>query len=222
MGKKETVISQAPPPVTAGQSAAEYAAALPAILEAQLEFQPQFDQATFDSFQEFAPQYAGVNQQVLEQFSPNQAALGEQLAQQALDGAENGLPDDLRQAYLNDFKALAGNQVNAPIGGDFVGQNLLQQDLGYRQFNQNLGLSLAGRAPISQAYQQPSQFQTANQFGQAFNTISNNTNQSNALNRTQTSNSFDPFSSFSQVAGGVGGLLTGASGFFPQSSTPTR
>jgi hypothetical protein len=215
MGKKETVVQSSPPPVTASQSAAEYAAALPQILQAQLEFQPQFDQATFDSFEALAPDFARVNQQVLEEFSPQQAALGEALATQALEGSEQGLPDDLRAQFLDDFKALAGNQVNAPIGGDFVAKNLLGEDLAFRQFNQNLGLSLSGKVPISTAFQQPSQFQVANQFGNAFNTISNNTNQFNALNTTRTGSTYNPLGTTASIFGGAGGLLTGGGFFSP-------
>ena len=59
-GGTTVVQSNTPAPPTAGQSAAEYAAALPSILQAQLQYQPQFDQAQFESFTKLAPQYTAA------------------------------------------------------------------------------------------------------------------------------------------------------------------
>lgn len=169
-GGTEVTQATPPQPISAGQSAKEYAAALPEILAAQLQYQPQFDAATFRSFQELAPQYAQVSQDVLNQFSPNQAALGEELAAQALQRSQEGLTTAEEDMFKNTFKSLVGNQVNAPIGADWIAKNLLEQDMAAKQYGQNLGLSLSGKVPLSTAYQQPSAYQVAPSFGQAFGT----------------------------------------------------
>lgn len=174
MGGGQTVVQPSVPQApTAGQSAAEYAAALPTILQSQLQYQPQFDQATFDSYASLAPEYARVTDEVMKQYSPNQAALGEALAGQALQGAQAGLPDALKQQYLDQFKALAGENVFSGSGADFVSKNLLGEDLAYRQYNQNLGLSLSGKVPLTQAFQNPTQFQVSQGFGDTYSNMMN-------------------------------------------------
>lgn len=211
MGGGTEIVQNTPPAApTAGQSAAEYAAALPTILQSQLQYQPQFDQATFDSFQALAPEYARVSQEVLSQYSPNQAGLGEALAGQALQGSQNGLPDALKQQYLDQFKALAGDNVFSGSGADFVSKNLLGEDLAYRQFNQNLGLSLSGKVPLSQAYQNPSAFQVTQGFGDTYSNMMNAYGSVyNGAGRPMQVNRPDYMTGIGNVLGGLGKVATG-------------
>lgn len=140
----------AAPAPTAAQSAAEYAAALPTILKAQLDFQPQFDKAQFDSAQTLGPQYAALLDQINRQTNPNTANIQETLAGQALQGSTaTQIPDYMRQQYLDQVNAQLGTNANAPIGADYVSRGLINQAEGYRQYYQNLGLSLAGRQPLA-------------------------------------------------------------------------
>lgn len=214
MGGGQKVVNPTPPaPVSAGQSAADYAKALPQILAAQLAYQPQFDQASFDAFAQLAPEYARINQQVLEQYQPTQAALGEQLAKQALDGSVNGLPTDLRNQYLNDYKALVTPNLGSGLAANYVANNLLGQDLAYRQYNQNLGLSLQNKVPISTAFQNPSQFQVANSFQSAFDTAQSGQNAFIGGSRPFTIQQPDRLGQIGQILGGVGGAFTGIGAF---------
>lgn len=211
MGSSPQVIQAPTPPaaMSAGQSAKEQAAAMETILASQLEYQPQFDQQAFESFSELAPQYAQVSQDVLEEYNPNQTALTEDLAAQFLEGSQQGLPDDLKAEFLNTFKANVFDP-SSPVGASAVAKNLMMEDLAFRQFNQNAGLSFLGRAPVTQAYQNPSQFQVGNSFGQAFSTGTQGQNAfiagSRPLGFTQGQTTAD---AFSQYAGGLGGLMSG-------------
>lgn len=135
---------------TASQSAAEYAAALPTILSAQLKFQPQFDQAQYDSAATLGPKYAALLDQINKQTNPQTAALQETLAGQAMQGATaTQIPDYMRKQYQDTVNAQLGTNANAPIGADYVSRGLINQAEGYRQYYQNLGLSLAGRQPLA-------------------------------------------------------------------------
>lgn len=168
MGGGQKLVQSTPPAApTAGQSAAEYAAALPQILQAQLQYQPAFDQQALDSFRELGPQYAQISRDVLNQYSPNLAALDETLAKQALDMSQNGLSQSAQDMFKNQFKSLVGDQANSGIGANFIAKNLLQQNLAYQSEGRNLGLSLQGKVPISQPYSQPS-FNVAQGFAPAF------------------------------------------------------
>ena len=162
---------QAPAAPTAGQSAAEYAAALPSILQAQLQYQPQFNQADYESFAKLAPQYTAVYDQINKQYYPETYGFQEQLAKQASEGAGGNIPDWMQQQYRDQANAQLGSNVNSPVGADYVSRGLIDQAQQYRQYYQNLGLSLAGRQPLtSTQYQNPS-FNVADQFGQNYNTV---------------------------------------------------
>jgi hypothetical protein len=189
-------------------------------LDAQLQFQPQFDRAAFESFAELAPQFARVSRDVLEETSPNLARLDDALARQALEGTTQGLSDDERDMFRDEFKALVGNQVNSGIGADFVARNLLREDLNARRFNQNLGLSLQNKVPISQAFQQPSQFQVASGFQPAFNTAQMGQQSFMAASRPFVNFGPSGFDRFATVAGGVGGLMQGAGSMMRRPRTP--
>lgn len=167
-----TVIQPATPaPPTAGQSAAEYAQALPSILQAQLQYQPQFAQADYETFAKLAPQYTAVYDQINKQYYPNTYGLQEQLAKTASEASNaTQIPDWMAQQYRDQVNAQLGTNVNSPVGADYVSRGLIDQAQQYRQYYQNLGLSLAGRQPLTTTqYQQPS-FDVAGGFGNAYNT----------------------------------------------------
>jgi hypothetical protein len=205
-----TKIVQPTPPAapTPGQSAKEFAAALPDILAAQLEFQPQFDQAAFESFQELAPQFARVSRQVLEETTPTLASLDEELAKQALEQSTVGLSQEERDIFKEQFKSLTGTQVSSGLGGEFVGRNLALANLQARQAGQNLALSLQGKVPVSQAFQQPAQFQVASAFQPAFGTQAQ-TFGSVFAGAGRPLGFETGIQRFGQIAGGIGGLLQG-------------
>lgn len=150
-------------PPTASQSAAEYAAALPTILKAQLDYQPKFDEAQYQSAATLAPKYAQLLDAVNRQYYPQTAGLQETLAGQAMQGATaTQIPDYMRKQYVDTMNAQLGTNANAPIGADYVSRGLINQAEGYRQYYQNLGLSLAGRQPLTGASVPQSNFDVAN------------------------------------------------------------
>jgi hypothetical protein len=105
----------------------------------------------------------------LEEFAPTLASLDEELSKQALDLSRTGLTEDAKDLFRNEFKALAGNQVSSGIGADFVARNLVREQLGQQQLGRNLGLSLQGKVPVGQAFQQPG-FNVAGGFAPSFAT----------------------------------------------------
>lgn len=211
-GKTEIVQSTPPPQPTAAQSAAEYAQALPTILQTQLQYQPEFDQATFDAFQRFGPQYAEVARNVLEQYSPNLASLDEKLAQQALNLSEQGLTEQAKNLYRDEFKSLLGNQAASGIGADFIGRNLVREQLAAQAQGQNLGLAIQGKVPISQAFQQPSQFQVASGFLPSYQTSVGGF--SNIYSGAGRPLGYETGSKrLANILGGVGGLFQGIGSF---------
>lgn len=203
---------QAPAAPTAGQSAAEYAAALPSILEANLKYQPQFNEADYASFAKLAPLYTQVYDQINKQYYPQTYGLQEQLAKQASEASSaTNIPEYMRKQYADTVNAQLGTNAYSPIGADYLSRGLINQGEQYRQYYQNLGLSLAGRQPLTQTqYQQPS-FDVANSFAPAFGTQMGGYGSYAAASRPITKQQGTPnWLLGAQAAGNVAGTLGSA------------
>lgn len=147
---------------TAAQSAADYAASLPAQYEAALKYQPQFDQLQYEQYAKLAPQYTALMDQINKQYYPQTYGLQEQLAKTASEASNaTQIPDWMQQQYRSNMAAQLGNNVNSPIGADYVSRGLIDQAQQYRQYYQNLGLSLAGRQPLTSPQYQQSNYDVA-------------------------------------------------------------
>jgi hypothetical protein len=212
-GKTTTtsVYPQTPTPPTAGQSAAEYAAALPTILEAQRQYQPKFAEADYQAFEQLAPKYTAIYDQISKQYYPQTYGLQEQLAKQASEVASaQEIPDWMQQQYRNNVNAQLGTNVNSPIGADYVSRGLIDQAQQYRQYYQNMGLSLAGRQPLTTTqYQQPS-FNVANSFAPAYNTNMQGYSSYASASRPTVFQNPSQMSQFGDLMGGIGSAAIGA------------
>jgi hypothetical protein len=144
-----TNISQPATPAapTVGQSASEYAASLPTIYNAQLQYQPQFEQQNLDLIKNFAPQYKAIQDALY----PELGALDKTLASQAQAGMTGEMSDAMKQKYQDQFRAEVGANAGSGIGADYVSRNMITAAEGYKQQNQNLALTLTGRQPLYQA-----------------------------------------------------------------------
>lgn len=207
-GGTTVVQSNTPAPPTAGQSAAEYAAALPSILQAQLQYQPQFDQAQLDSFTKLAPQYTAAYDAINKQYYPNTYGLQEQLAKTAAEASNaTQIPDWMAQQYRDQRNAQLGTNVNSPIGADYISRGLIDQAQQYRQYYQNMGLSLAGRQPLTSTQYQPSSFNVADQFAQNYNTQMGGYGSYASASRPQLGQAGTP--NWVAALGATGGAMTG-------------
>lgn len=165
-GAEKIYIPQAAAPPTAAQSAADYAAALPVQYEAALKYQPQFDQLQYDAYAKLAPQYTALYDQLQKQYYPQTYGLQEQLAKTASEASgATQIPDWMQQQYRSNVSAQLGENVNAPIGADYLSRGMIDQAQQYRQYYQNLGLSLAGRQPLTSPQYQQSGYSVANNAG---------------------------------------------------------
>lgn len=222
MGGGTEIVQPTPPAQpTAGESAEDFAKALPQILEAQLQYQPEFDRATLESFRELAPQYADIARQTMERFSPTLASLDESLAKQALTMSQEGLSAEEQDFYKRQFKDLVGEQASSGLGASFVAKNLLGQDIARRDLGRNLALSLQGKVPVSQAFQNPSSYQVANAFQPAYGTQMSGFGSvfSGAGRPLGYETGADRFAT---IAGGVGGLMQGAASLIKKSSAALK
>jgi hypothetical protein len=134
----------------------DYINSLPSILQAQQQYGPAFEQQNLATQKTFAPQY----KQLQDSLYPELAGLRDQLFSQATVGAQNGgLPEYMRNQYLDQFRAEVGANNGSGVGADYISRKMLNQAEAYKQYNQNMGMSLIGAQPLYQA----------GQAGQSFN-----------------------------------------------------
>lgn len=175
-GSKTQVIQPTPPPApSTSSSVSDYVAALPKLFEAQLQYAPQEAAQQVQLAQQYAYPLGQAMREAQRGIAPELTNLQDELARQASEGSKAGLSEQLRNLYRDEFKALVGGNVNTGLGADFVSKNLLDRDIAYKQFNQNLGLALAGLQPIAQPFAPniTSQLQGIN-AGQALNYTAGN------------------------------------------------
>lgn len=187
----------------------EFKAALPQLFDAMSVYQPQFNQLALSDLQQFGPEFAQSYKDMFSSVSPNQAQLPEELSRQALQMSQEGLSQEERDMYLNQFKSLTGNQVNAPIGAADISRSLLQQNLMAKQQGQNLGLGLASGVPsFGAAYQPQSGFNVGSAFSPIFanaGAVYGETGQSTSTTTTTPS----ALQMGTSILGGAAGLMSG-------------
>jgi len=136
---------------TTGQSVQDWANALPQIYETQMKYAPLQAQQQVGLAQQYAAPMGQAMQAAQSAMYPKTTALQENLAGVAQEGMGSQVPDWMQQAYRSNMSAQLGNNVNAPIGADYMSRGLLQQQQDWQRYYQNLGLSVTGRQPLTQA-----------------------------------------------------------------------
>ncbi len=137
MGSDETTL-QAPTPPTPPSATGgleEYLQNLPQLLSAEKEYGPQF---------------AEVQKSIQDQLYPGVSALTPQLAERASTGITEAVPAWMRDQFRSDVNAQLGANVSSRIGADFVSRGLMQQQMDYNRYYENLAMSLSGRQPLTQ------------------------------------------------------------------------
>lgn len=142
---------QQPTAPTVASSYADYVNAYPQLESLNQQYQPQEAQQQFDLTQQYAPQYTQLENQINQQSNPYTYGLQEQLAKQATDYLNNpGVPQDVQSQYRDQLRSEVGNNAGSGIAGDYISRGLVNLNEQYKQYYQNLGLSLTGRQPLNQ------------------------------------------------------------------------
>ncbi len=103
----------------------------------------------FAAEQEFAPQYADLYKQISEELYPQTAGLQELLAGQAATGAQEQVPDWLREEYRSNIAGQLGENYKSGIGADYASTGLLNLQKNWNDYYRTLGLSVSGRQPLA-------------------------------------------------------------------------
>lgn len=149
-GVEVTQVS-APPAAATPDAMKQWAEALPQVYKTQLEYAPKEAAQQLALLKQYgtpiASEYANINKALY----PETAKLQEDLATQASKyiNAER-IPESMAQEYRSQLSAALGTNAGSPIGADYLSRQMINQGMGYKQYYENLGLSLAGRQPLAQ------------------------------------------------------------------------
>ena len=139
-----------PTPQTTAESMADYVQSLPALYEAQMQYEPQMQQMNLDMLQQYGTQFGEAYKGMNDAMYPETAGLQEQIAQQASEGMNSEMPDWAKDSYRDEMNANLGTNAGSPIGADYASRGMLEQQKGWQDYYRNLGLSVASKQPLAQ------------------------------------------------------------------------
>jgi len=208
-GGSKTITSSAPAPQTTAESMADYVASLPALYDAQMEYDPKLVQQQLELLQTYGTQFGEATKATQDALYPETSAIQEEFAGQALEGSEQGLTPEEMAQYRDIYASELGTNAGSGVGANYMGSGLVQANIQRKDYYRNLGLTLAGRQPLSQGgVTGQSNWMQQYQANQGL--------QNNAQNYGNYANSFDTSyqaSPWGDIAGSViGGVGAAASG----------
>ena len=98
---------------------------------------------------QFMPQMAQQQKSIMEQLYPQTAGLQENLAGQATQGMQSSVPTWMQDQWQSNMNAQLGSNAGSPIGADYMSRGLMQQQQDWKQYYQQMAMSLAGRQPLA-------------------------------------------------------------------------
>jgi len=163
---------------TTAESVDAWVKAMPTVFAEQMRQAPLEAQQQLELLQQYGLPMSQAAQAIDQALYPNTSAIQENLAGIATQGANaTQMPDWMRQNYLNEYNSQLGTNAGSPMGAEYTSRNMQNQLFSQQQYYQNLGLSLAGRQPLTTA-----QSPTYTNYMSSFTPTSVATQQQNAYN----------------------------------------
>lgn len=212
MGGSDTVYSSSQQSVPSTADAVKaWVEALPQVYETQMQYNPLLAQQQVELAQQYAEPYGQAYLAAQKAMYPEEYAMKEKLSNLALSNMESGMPDWMQKQYRDTLAANIGSNAGSPIGADYMSTGMLQANEDYKNYYQNLALSLSGNQPIMQATTP-----TTTDYMSSFSPSSVMSYLGNNVSTTSSSSSTtNPWGNLTSAFGGLlGGLGTGwASGW---------
>jgi hypothetical protein len=151
MGSTSISTPETPQAPSTAESIQAWVDSMPAVFAEQQRQAPLEAAQQVSLAQQYAQPLGEAMKSAQDALYPQTSKLQEQLATQALQGMSSSMPDWMKQQYQSDFNANLGTNAGSGMGADYMSRGLLQQGQDWQKYYQNLGLSVAGRQPLSQA-----------------------------------------------------------------------
>lgn len=125
---------------------------MPTVFAEQQRQAPLEAQQQLELLQQYGLPISQGLQSIDKALYPVTSGLQETMATQANQGmTATSMPDWMRQSYLSDYNSQLGTNAGSPIGAEYTSRGMQQQLYNQQQQYRDLGLSLAGRQPLSTA-----------------------------------------------------------------------
>lgn len=136
---------------TTAESVDAWVKAMPVVFAEQMRQAPLEAAQQLQLLQQYGLPMSQAAQSIDQALYPKTSAIQENLAGIASQGANaTQMPDWMRQNYLNEFNSQLGTNAGSPMGAEYTSRNMQNQLFNQQQYYQNMGLSLAGRQPLTQ------------------------------------------------------------------------
>ena len=129
-----------------------WVASMPQVYETQMKYAPQEAAQQVQLAQQYALPLGQAYRTAQESMYPGTTGLQESLAGIAQQGSTaTSMPEWMKQQYRSEFNANLGTNAGSPIGAEYVSRKMQEQLFNQQKYYQNLGLSVTGRQPLTQA-----------------------------------------------------------------------
>jgi hypothetical protein len=163
-GNNKPLVMQPAAAPTTQETIDAWVKAMPTVFAEQQRQAPLEAQQQLDLLQKYGLPLSQALQSTDQSLYPQTSGLQEKLAGVASYGSTaTQMPDWMRSQYMSDFNSQLGTNAGSPMGADYTSRGMQQQLFGQQQYYQNMGLSLAGRQPLTSA-QSPSYTNYASTF----------------------------------------------------------
>lgn len=150
-GETQITYPSAPAQPSTAEAISAWVQSMPQVFAEQQRQAPLEAAQQVQLAQQYAQPLALAYKTAQETLYPTTSALQENMATQATEGMNaTSMPSWMRDQYLSDFNANIGTNAGAPIGADYVSRGMQKQLFEQQKYYRDLGLSLAGRQPLSQ------------------------------------------------------------------------
>lgn len=151
MGGSKTQSITQPTPPTVQSSMSDYVQNYPAMMQLMQQYAPQEAALQVQLANQYAELLGAAYQKAQQAMYPEEYKLSQQLNQQTLEGMQGDVPDWMKKEYLSNYNAALGTNVGSPAAADATSVNLLKLKQDWRNYYNNMALSITGRQPIAQA-----------------------------------------------------------------------
>jgi hypothetical protein len=155
-GKGETQITypSAPAQPSTADAVKAWVESMPQVFAEQQRQAPLEAQQQLSMLQDYGVPIGLATQNIDKALNPITSSLQENMASQASTGMNaTTMPDWMKRQYTSDINANLGTNAGSPIGAEYVSRGMQNQLFNQQKYYRDLGLSLAGRQPLTTAAQ---------------------------------------------------------------------
>lgn len=210
-GGTEVVYPTAPAQPSTADAVNAWVAAMPQMYQTQMQYAPLQAQQQVALAQQYAQPLGEAYLTAQKAMYPEEYALREDLMAQAKEGMQGGVPQWMTDQYNDAIRANLGTNAGSQIGADYTATGLMRMQQDWKNYYQNMALSLSGNQPVYNATSpQYSDYMSGFTPNSVMGYISGNYGSfADASTRGSTIQKSNPWQNAGYAMQGVGSLMSG-------------